>query len=42
MARFRAEIVSVEGQPALVVNGNPRFLQAPFLHKAPCESFAAA
>lgn len=41
-ARFRAAIASVQGQPALVVNGEPRFLQAPFLFKAPYDTFAAA
>src|SRR3990170_5477995 len=39
---FRATIKSVQGQPALVVNGEPRFLHVPFLYKAPYESFAAA
>ena len=39
---FRATIESVQGQPSLVVNGTPRFLHVPFLHKAPYESFAAA
>src|SRR5690554_8231195 len=38
----RAGIERVHGQPCLVVNGRPYFLQAPFLFKAPYESFAAA
>ena len=42
MARFRATIESVEGQPTLAINGEPRFLHVPFLHKAPYDSFAAA
>lgn len=37
-----AAIVDVQGLPALVVNGEPHFLQAPFLYKAPYESFATA
>jgi hypothetical protein len=41
-SRICAAIDEVQGQPALVVNGTPHFLQAPFLYKAPYESFAAA
>lgn len=41
-ASYLAEIKSVQGAPALIVNGVPLFLQAPFLRKAPYESFAAA
>ena len=40
--RICATIAEVQGQPALVVNGTPHFLQAPFLYKAPYESFIAA
>jgi len=42
LTKYRAEIARVQGQPALVVNGEPRFLQAPFLYKAPYESFVDA
>lgn len=42
MARVHAEIARVQGQPCLVVNGTPRLLQTPFLHKTAYETFAAA
>ncbi|MHC4885446.1 MAG: hypothetical protein ACYTGH_10205 [Planctomycetota bacterium] len=36
---FHAEIVELNGAPALTVNGRPVFLNAPYLAKAPYESF---
>jgi hypothetical protein len=42
MGHHLASVVQVGGQPCLAVNGTPRFLQAPFLHKAPYDSFDAA
>ena len=34
------KLADCQGQPALFVNGEPRFLAAPYLHKAPYEQFA--
>jgi len=42
MTKYIASIIKVNGQPCLAVNGKPRFLQVPFLHKAPYESFERA
>lgn len=37
---YHAEILELNGAPTLVVNGKPVFLNAPYLVKAPYESFA--
>ena len=42
MAKFVATVASVQGQPAMLVNGKPVFLNAPFLFKAPYDSFVQA
>ena len=42
MQNIEVKIEIVQGQPALSINGCPIFLSAPYLHKAPYESFAEA
>ncbi len=42
MGDFITKITTVNGQPNLTVNGEPRFLQAPFLRKTSYDSFAKA
>ena len=42
MAKYRSWVATHNGAPALFVNGEPRFLNAPYFAKAPYETFAAA
>ncbi len=42
MQNIEVKIETVQGQPALSIKGCPRFLSAPYLHKAPYDSFVEA